>query len=539
MVKMSRKKDQELNEAKLRFFTNITHEFRTPLTLILSPLSEILGDPNLKENLRERLNYIDKNAKRLLKLINQLIDFRKAEHNSLQLQVVSKKLVPFLEEIFISFHEYAKSKNINFTFKAPENDIMLTFDREKMETVIFNLISNAFKFTPHRGQIKVSLYTQQKFCIICIKDSGKGISKKNQKRIFSRFFQIQDEDPTKYEGSGIGLSLSEKIVNLHQGQIFVKSKLEKGSEFEVRIPLGSGHFNKNDFKNSEYLQQHTSEIEKFIKPDNSHKSKTAQKKQLETLLIIDDNIDIRNYLETLFKLDYKILIAKDGKEGKEIAEKYIPDIIICDVMMPEMDGLQMCKLLKSQISTSHIPILLLTARTSTIHELDGLETGADDYVKKPFDAKIIKSRVTNQLQNRKKFRTHLKNKIRFETDTNIVAVNFEEKFIDKILKIVENHLQNSNFNAESLAKEVFMSQSTLYRKIKSLTGMTISSFIRSIRLKKASEILLTEEQNLSTIAYMVGFSDYKYFKKSFKNQFGLSPKEFLESKMGENKPKSI
>ncbi|MEC3907032.1 two-component regulator propeller domain-containing protein [Tamlana sp. 2201CG12-4] len=529
LAKISEVKERELSEAKLKFFTNISHELRTPLTLIVSPLSEILTQPNLKGSLKEKLNYIDKNANRLLDLINQLLDFRKAEQGLLNLQVAPGNFVKFSEEIFLSFKGYADAKDIDYTFETSNSFIPLTYDREKMEIVLCNLLSNAFKFIPEKGKVKLSLDMDEKYCKINIEDNGKGISKENQDRIFNRFFQIKDVESTKLIGSGIGLSLSQKIVKLHSGEINVKSKPRKGTKFTTLIPLGKAHFSTEDFipefKNTEDISQYTgtgAQKSSFVYEE------ILKEEQQETLLIVDDNKDILSYLESLFKNDYTVLVAENGLVAKEIAEKKVPDLIVSDVMMPEMDGLELCKHLKSNIGTSHIPIILLTARTSIVYEVDGLNIGADDYIKKPFNTKIVQSRVVSLLENRKRIREHLKNKIRFDTSPGIEAVNFEEAFINKAFSIVEYHLDDQKFGVEILANKLNMSQSTLYRKIKALTGMSIAGFIRSVRLKKASEVLLTQDLNLSAVAYTVGFSDYKYFKKSFTNQFGISPKEYRE-----------
>ncbi|MEX0275630.1 MAG: ATP-binding protein, partial [Flavobacteriaceae bacterium] len=529
MAKMSKIKEHELYEAKLRFFTNISHELRTPLTLIISPLSEILSKPKLGEGTREKLGYVSKNAHRLLDLINQLLNFRKADQGLLKLQVAPGNIVKFAEEIFLSFKGYAESEGLNFEFTASHESIPLTYDREKMEIVLCNLLSNAFKFTPLKGKVSLFLEMDDQNCTIRVRDNGKGISKENQKKIFNRFFQIQDTESTKIIGSGIGLSLSQKIIELHHGSISVKSKPFKGTEFIVSIPLGMEHFSKEDmlqdYSNTEDIDQYGTDVA----PDATRPQMgTLGTREREILLVVDDNKDIRTYLESLFQGTYKVFTAENGLRAKEIAEEIIPDLIISDVMMPEMDGLELCKTLKSKIATSHIPIILLTARTSTVYEVDGLNIGADDYVRKPFEANVLRSRVTSQLENRKKIRSHVQNKLRFEIDTSIQKVDFQEKFVEEAFSLVNEHLDDPNFGIEMLAEKLFMSQSTLYRKIKTLTGMSISGFIRSVRLKKASEILLTQDLKLSAVAYSVGFNDYKYFKRSFIKQYGISPREYRE-----------
>ncbi|MEN8247375.1 MAG: two-component regulator propeller domain-containing protein [Bacteroidota bacterium] len=529
MVKLTKEKEHDLYEAKLRFYTNVSHELRTPLTLIVSPISEILKDSNIKEGIRKRLNYIESNAKRLLDLINQLLDFRKADHGLLKLQVSEGDFTKFAENIFMSFNDYASSVKIQYRFACSNKDIPLTYDRDKMEIVLRNLLSNAFKFTPVNGTVAAVVESTETHCVIRIKDSGRGISKEYQDKVFDRFFQIEGDDSSKNIGTGIGLSLTKKIVELHQGVIEVKSK--KGTEFIIKIPLGGQHFKQDDFM----LELRKADIEdQFVEVTDQEIAAGDDTMVLENeivtekILVIDDNTDIRNYLETVFEEEYDVITAENGVQGKDIAEETIPDLIICDIMMPEMDGLEMTRILKSQISTSHIPIILLTAKTSKEHEIEGLNVDADDYIKKPFDVSVIKSRIASQLANRKKVRSYLLNKVRFEPDQKIEIVDFEEQFIDNAVKIVEEHLDDHLFDVPVLSDKLCMSQSTLYRKIKSLTGLSIAGFIRSVRLKKASEILLTEDQKLSAVAYMVGFNDYKYFKKSFTSQFGISPKEFQD-----------
>ncbi|MGL1886781.1 MAG: ATP-binding protein [Reichenbachiella sp.] len=539
MAKLGQEKEHELTESKLRFFTNISHELRTPLTLIISPLTEILKESKLSDELREKLNFVENNAMRLLQLINQLLDFRKADKGLLNLQVASGDIVKFFREIFLSFKGHADSIGISYHFESSMEKLDMTYDRDKMEIVICNLLSNAFKYTSIKGKISLNISANDTHCEIVVKDSGKGISKEYQDKIFNRFFQIKDTDTVKVVGSGIGLSLSQKIAELHHGEIKVSSREGKGTEFIVTIPRGNSHFSKEDFlplfKDSEHLDFYKADMEGQENDLGDGLSVDDLENEIQTLLLIDDNLDIRTYLESLFHSDYKVVTAANGKEGLSLAEEIIPDLIISDVMMPEMDGIELTKILKSNIITSHIPVILLTARTSTVHEVDGLKTGADDYVKKPFDATVIKSRVQSQLDNRRKVRAHLLNKVRFEPDTNIIPTDFEEKFIQDASNIVDQHLDDSDFGVDILSETLCMSQSTLYRKIKSLTGMSITGFIRSIRLKKASEILLTHDLKLSAVGYMVGFNDYKYFKKSFQKQFGKTPKEYQEENMAKNK----
>ncbi|MEM9895002.1 MAG: two-component regulator propeller domain-containing protein [Bacteroidota bacterium] len=530
MAKLSKEKEHDLNEAKLRFFTNISHELRTPLTLIISPIAEVLQHSKLHSDLKERLSYVETNANKLLDLINQLLDFRKAEQGELELKVAKGNFVKFAKEIFLTFKGYAETQGVNYEFECSSDSLDMTYDRDKMEMVLCNLLSNAFKFTSQKGRVFLSLSSTNEGLIITVGDTGKGISKEYQDKIFNRFFQIQGSESSKVVGSGIGLSLSYRIVKLHHGTIEVSSKSGQGTTFIVTIPKGEAHFGEEqliaDFQDSERIDRYTlnqrEDLQGLDVPSKKSKSKV-------NLLIVDDNKDILGYLKALFlEESYEVLTASNGLEAKELAIRKIPDLIISDVMMPELDGIELCGILKDDIRTSHIPIILLTARTSTVYEVDGLDTGADDYVRKPFDAEVIKARVVSLLQNRSKVRSHLINQLRFKTDVVIKPENREEKFIQDLSSRVEGSLQDSSFSIDILAEELCMSQSTLYRKIKSLTGLSIAGFIRSVRLKKATEILISENIKLSAVAYSVGFNDYKYFNKSFTEQYGISPKEYRE-----------
>ncbi len=524
------KKEQELSEAKFTFFTNISHEFRTPLTLILSPLKELNQSTEFKGKVSEKLITMEKNADRLLNLINQLLDFRKAGHGLLKLSVAQGNLVRFSNEVFLYFKEQAASKQIKYNFIKDKDEILFPFDRSKMEIVLCNLISNSLKYSMPGSEITLHITATEDACILTLKDTGYGMDKESKKKIFDRFYQINSTNTINIIGSGIGLSFAKKIIDLHHGTISVKSKLNKGTEFRVELPLGSEFYKSTDFQVDEI---NTDKIETYknLSLVGSVVNDLKVSSKENTILLVDDNEEIRKYLKQLLSDEYNILEAGDGEEGTEVASSEIPDLILCDIMMPKKDGLAVCKELKEQVTTSHIPILLLTARTSNIYEIKGLETGADDFITKPFDPKIIKARISSALQNRTKLREHFLNKIRFEpTSVASASKDPETVFIDEAVMLVEENLLNENFGIESMMEKLFMSQSTLYRKIKSLTGLSLTGFIRSIRLKKAAELILSENVKLSAVATSVGFNDYKYFGDSFKKQFGCLPSEYKSEK---------
>lgn len=529
IAKIEKEKSQKLTEAKLRFFTNISHEFRTPLTLIIGPLEELIADKKITGKTRDKIQSVQRNASRLLDLINQLLEFRKAQYGLLKLNLSNGDLVNLTHEIFILFQVMAESKQIKYQFKSDYEKINANFDKDKMEIAISNLLSNAMKYTAEGGAISVHIGKNEECFTIKIVDTGSGLSEGELKKIFDRFYQVETSDSAKVIGSGIGLSLTKAVVELHGGKIFVNSQKGQGTEFTIEIPIIKPE-GLLSIKQEE-IEQQKSEVDLKLKTEKANLSLTATKDKEHTLLIVEDNDEIRSYLASILEADYKILQAENGALALEITKRELPDLVISDLMMPVMDGLEYCKKVKSNIETSHVPIILLTARTSTVHEVDGLKSGANDYIRKPFNPAIIKSRISALLENRKRYREHLTNKIRFEP-IDADTTDFEEQFLHKVITLVENNLTNPDFGIKNLMEELYMSQSTLFRKVKSLTGLSISGFIRSVRLKMAAKIILEQNIKLSQVAYDVGFNDYKYFKKSFVQQYNCLPSEYKAKKLG-------
>lgn len=527
IARIDKEKEIELSEAKLNFFTNISHEFRSPLTLIIGPLKELLENEKLSPKALKNLNLIDRNTSRLLNLINQLLDFRKAHHGLLNLDVSIGNFVRFSNEVFLYFKEAAKSKNIKYSFEATQKEILLPFDRSKMEIVLCNLLSNAIKYSQPGDQVTLKIEADKEFCKISVIDTGIGIKSEYLGKIFDRFFQIKSGNTAKMVGSGIGLTFSKKIVELHHSTIDVSSEKNIGSKFTIKLSMDPklyGDTLNNNFLSTDNINAYnTKDFELPIKSLNINAKDYS-------VLIIDDNIDILNYLNDILSDSYTVLQAENGVDGYQMASSEIPDLIISDVMMPGKDGITLCKELKSHINTSHIPIILLTARTSTVFEIEGLKTGADDYITKPFNANVVKARIASLLENREKSRLHLLNKVRFEptADELHADTDTENAFINKAILLVENNLDNVEFGIENMVNELHMSQSSLYRKIKSLTGLSLTAFIRSVRLKKAAHLMLSSDLNLNQIAFEVGFNDYKYFKTSFKKQFNCLPSKYKE-----------
>lgn len=526
IIQIEKEKEHELNEAKITFFTNISHEFRTPLTLILSPVTELIESFNLDTGIREKLLLVENNSKRMLNLINQLLDFRKSEHGLLKLKLTNSDFVGFAREVFHSFKNVAVRKKISYHFDSNVEKLIMDFDRDQMEIVICNLLSNAFKYTKDHGRIDVEIKVNNDKLNLSVKDNGIGLSEENKEKIFNRFFQVQHSDATKMAGSGIGLAFSKNIMDLHGGSIYVESELDFGTTFNLELPLKAIPL--KEVKPIEsILEVDTRGLHEDLDFDLLEEENDRKNEKAFTVLIADDNEDIRTYLRDLLKDDYEILEAEDGADALSKINKEIPDLVVSDVMMPNIDGISLCQELKSQISTSHIPVILLTARTSLDYELEGLQTGAEDYITKPFNSGIVKTKIFNILENRKKLREYFFNKVRFEPNTqDVYESNIDTEFIEKAMKLVNDNLTNENFGIETMVDQLFMSQSTLFRKIKTLTGLSLTGFIRSIKLKTSAQLILQTDMKLSQVAHDSGFNDYKYFKKSFEAQFGCLPSEY-------------
>ncbi|TAJ13767.1 response regulator [Marinilabiliaceae bacterium JC017] len=531
IAQIEQEKQQEISEMKFRFFMNISHELRTPLTLIMAPIQEVMESKQLPDKIKKKLATANKNAGQLHRLISQLLDLRKIETGRMQLQATKGDIVQFAHSIFESFEQYARFQQINLNFESQQKSISLWFDKSKLETIITNLLSNALKFTPEKGVISLTILkdSDHNNCIISIKDSGPGIPTEEQKHIFDRFYQGSIPTASLVSGTGIGLSLVKNLVDLHKGTITVKSSKGKGATFNVYLPMGKAHLKNNEITSE---QTHTAlsvapiiqidENQLDIKQKRQHPSKSQQ------ILIVEDNKEIREYIRSILEENYKIMEATNGREGLKMTEKHLPSLIISDIMMPIMNGMELCSEIKKDEATCHIPLILLTAKITDQEQLAGLETGADDYITKPFSPKILKARVNNLLASRQRLRTYYSNKVTL-TPTNLNLEPKDEKFIRQAIQFVENNLTNPLFNAKILAQELNMSQPTLYRRIKTFTGENIAEFIRSIRLKRAAQLIVSKQYNISEVADMVGFSDPSYFRKCFTKQFSVTPSKYREN----------
>ena len=530
--KFSHEKDVELSNLKQDFFTNISHEIRTPVTLILSSINKLLKNNELSENQQQNpFSTIKKNGEYLLNLVNELLDFRKLEHQQIKLKVFKGDWVAFCKEIYLSFKEFAYQKEIKFEFECPSPTIELWFDKNQMEKVLYNLFSNALKFTNTGGSVKLSITETEMEVKLELIDQGIGISKKHLSKIFNRFYQANDYNSVDGAGFGLGLTISNEIIKLHQGEITVKSKKGAGSTFTIILKKGNSFFNEAEIGGSEtndelidnYFTNKNNEV-RVITPDNNSPIIKEQ-----TLLIVEDNIDIANYIVELLSDEFMILQAADGKEGLEIALEKIPDLIISDVMMPIMDGIELTHNLKTNLTTSHIPVILLTARASFMNKIEGFETGADDYVTKPFNESLLRARIKNILKNR----SLLHEKFQSEDTTDIgefIKNKKDQEFLEKLGNFIEKNIDSDNLNANLVAKDLGMSHSVIYKKLKTITGLSLVEYMRDYRLKKAKKLIKTKQYSLSEVCYQVGYSDRKYFSKLFKERFGNAPSFYMKEK---------
>lgn len=510
----------EMDHLKSRFFANISHEFRTPLTLILGPIREMTTrtrDPWLQE----QLGLMRNNARRLLKLINQILDLAKLDSGKAQLHLNRTDLVPLTRSLTYSFQSMAEQKGIQLKYNSSASALSLAFDVEKIEQVILNLLSNALKYTPEGGYIEVNLEEQRKWIQLKVKNSGPGITSDHLPHLFERFYQADQAGYTTDQPStGIGLALSKEWVKLHGGEIEVVSRPHEITTFTVRLPKGLNGPELTAIRPTPHLEEKTvatARTPETLRPETEE--------ERPDLLIVEDNPDIRAYIRSCLGTKYQLVEAVDGQAGLQRATDTIPDLIITDVMMPKMDGFELCRQLKQQEATSHIPIIILTGKASRDSKLEGLATQADDFLAKPFDAEELRLRIHNLLQNRALWRK------RFEQEADPLApsaVNIpsrEQAFLQQARQIIEDHIDDESFSVEQLSSHLALDRTQLFRKLRALTGRNPSRFIRTIRLKRARQLLKADAGTAAEISFMVGFNSPSYFSKCFKEEFGVTPGE--------------
>ncbi len=538
---MERIKSKELHKIdmmKFQFFTNISHEIRTPISLILSPLSRIMNSNPSKEQIEKDLDVVYKNATRLGKLVDQLLDFRKIEAGKLKLELSKGDIVSYLKKVIYLYKELSDEKKINLEFFSVVDQIQMYFDPDKVEKVIFNLLSNSFKATKEGGTIRVAVSLTihmdgdisdnknihpGEYLQIVVQDTGKGIPEDKKERIFERFYQGKSTEDNINTGSGIGLSLSRELVKVSNGSISLKSQEGVGTKVTILLPLIKDDPDKKAQTNIPGDENDHSELAS-VQNAAFKESEIDQDKPI--ILIIEDNRDLLDFVISIFEEDYNVISAEDGKTGLELANETIPDIIISDILMPRMDGKKFCKTIKQDFKTSHIPVILLTALSSKDHEKDGILAGADDYITKPFDPSLIRLRADQLLSTRRLLRDkYSQENILKPLDKS--ALSPDDKFINKLIAIIEDNIADPKFGIIKISREVGVSRTQLYRKMNALTEMTVKEFIRSIRLKRACQLLLQRELNISEVAYSVGFQQVAYFRKCFKNIYKLTPSGYV------------
>jgi signal transduction histidine kinase/DNA-binding response OmpR family regulator/streptogramin lyase len=528
---------QQLYQMKLDFFTNISHEIRTPLTLILGPIDKLINMTRDNEmGYRYMLN-IKNNTDRLYRLVTELLDFRKVESGNFKLYLFQEDLVRFVQEIFMSFQNLAEIKNIDYNFLSDSDEILVFFDKDQLEKVFYNLLSNAFKFSIEGGQIELSIVRNllKNQVEINISDNGKGIPDDRLDKIFENFYQINT--PGGYSiGTGIGLALSKSLVELHNGSITVKSNPSTDNHtvytcFTVVLKLGKEHLHGDNLVFNADLLNKTEEFRSQNKIDviTPEQIEPINLDKRNTILLVEDNDEVRDFIKGSLAANYNIVDCNNGLKGWETAKNIIPDIVISDVMMPVMDGLELCRKLKNDDRTCHIPVILLTARSAYIHQVNGLQNGADIYITKPFSDQILQLNIRNLLAFKASLQKRYNQQLLLEQSGSFNASSNDEKFLQKLYKIIEKNIDNSEFSIADLTSEIGMSKSVLYKKFSALTNLSLSDFIKAQRFKYAAILLRKDDHSVSEIAFMVGFNDPKYFSKEFRKVYGVSPSEYAAS----------
>ncbi|MBC7888985.1 MAG: substrate-binding domain-containing protein [Ferruginibacter sp.] len=521
---------KEATEAKFHFFTNISHELRTPLTLILGPLEEILSSGKLHFAAKAQLEMVKKNALRLLRLVNQLMDFRKIEHAKMRLKASENNLTEFVEEITNAFAEPAGKRHIAFRVDSKDKALKVWFDVNMLDKVLFNILSNAFKYTNDDGSITVTIQKDDTQAIIFIEDSGIGMGPETVEHAFDLFYQGNEG---AFKGTGLGLALSKELIALHHGSIKIKSEKWKGTRFEIHLPLGMAHLEENEIEketttydlNYEDAKIYTNEL--GIPPPLPMENISTGGKDY-SILLIEDNDEVRIFLKNQLSKNYEILEAENGNTGLNRAYEIVPDIIISDIMLPGKDGMAITEALKNDIRTSHIPIIILTAKGSMEHQIEGLKLKADAYIVKPFNFQYLEETIKNLIRNRETLKDHYTSELPNENLKTSTSKKIDRKFVSEFSSIVESNIANENFSVDDICKEIGISRVQLYRKVKAVLGYNVNDYILTVRMQKAKYLLLNEDLSISEISYKVGFSSQAYFATVFKSKFGLTPKGFRE-----------
>ena len=539
--------EQQLTNMKLRFFTDISHELRTPLTLISGPLEYVLENTALPADAREQLMVVERNSNRMLRLINQILDFRKIQNKKMKMRVQHVEVVGYTRKIMENFEALAEEHHIDFLFETEKEAIYLWVDIDKYEKIVYNLLSNAFKYTPEGKMITVFVRENEQTVSVGVQDQGIGIAENKKKSLFVRFENLVDTNLFNQSSSGIGLSLVRELVEMHKASISVDSKLGEGSCFRVDFLKGREHYDEtveilqSDLNVSGVDSPSVTMSESQASHEDVHPEEGDLSSVKSLMLLVEDNAELRLFLRSIFASDYRVVEAANGVEGFDKALNLVPDIIISDVMMPEKDGLEMMKELRSEMTTSHIPMILLTAKTAIESKLEGLEYGADDYITKPFSATYLKARVKNILLRRQKlqelYREQLMNagsmmsveEVHEEEKVPDMSPN-DRKFMDKLMELMEKNMDNGDLIVDDLVQHMAVSRSVFFKKLKTLTGLAPVEFIKEVRINRAVQLIETGEFSMTQIAYMVGINDPRYFSKCFKQKMGMTPTEYKEAR---------
>ncbi|RWY53811.1 hybrid sensor histidine kinase/response regulator transcription factor [Mucilaginibacter gilvus] len=522
-------REKELNEKKLSFFTNISHEFRTPLTLIINPIKDLLQSDGNKHS--DELNTIYRNARRLLGLVDHLLLFRKTESENDSLNVVNLNFAKLCNDVYACFLHQAKIKSIKYSYHSNVQEIIIAADREKIEIAIFNLISNAIKFTSIGGEIDITLEEKDKSVILKVEDNGCGIAPGIGEKLFDKFYQIKDNTSLK-TGFGIGLYLSKSFINSHDGTISYTGNNRNGTTFTVSLPkkrLQESNPQPESIEPGQHL------IDELITGDAVHERPAEEEvanfelliSDRQSILIIDDNEQLRDYIRKIFKEHYKTFEAKSAEEGLEMIKKHLPDLVVSDISMGALSGIDMCRIIKQDSSLSHIPVILLTGDGNPEVKLKGIEVGAIDFVTKPFEKDLLVARVQGILKDRRELQNYFYNEVTLKSTTRNISEDHKE-FLYKCITIIENYLMEPNFDVKTIADEMGMSYSSLFKKIKSISGQSVNNFVRFVRLRKAAEMMINTNCNVNEAAFNTGFNDIKYFREQFIKMFGVKPSEFIK-----------
>ena len=529
---------EKLNNKKLQFFTNISHEFRTPLTLILNPLGDIIKNysSDLPAVVLNKLQTIQKSSDRLSRLINELMDFNQLQFNKMTLQLQQIEVISFTREIVSYFDEEALSRGIQLEFESNKTALKDWIDPKMFEKIIFNVVSNAFKVTPDNGRISVKIAVNSELMSfplidggasypsfeVIVEDTGSGLDKKDIKKIFDRFYQVNNLNKAYYGSTGIGLEVVRGFVELHKGIIEVESELGVGTTFKLLFPVGKEFFIESEILLEEFKKEKKMSFTPVVEKAEVQSEENQEKQdRIYSILIVEDNVELRNYLKNELKKEYKVLVAENGQVGLELALQKLPDLILTDVIMPVMSGLELCKSIKADLKTSHIPLMMLSAKALVKDKLEGIDSGADMYLSKPFDMDILRSSLVQLINSRQimfnKFYNGITPKAKEKTTT------LDNDFIKNVLHYINENISETELSVEELASKVFLSRSQLYRKIKTLTGVSVNEFIRNVRLEKAKELIELGNDNITEISYKVGFSSPSYFTKCYKDKYGFLP----------------